>query len=142
VNVQANNTSGQSIADGGGAAILTGWSEITDTAGAFVPATGIFTVPVTGFYLVTAEIEFSAIAAVAGAEFSLQIWVNGAIIAAGVEICQVAAANVKRNPKVALGVQVTAGQTIDIRASQTSGSGANALSFSGSRNLLSIALQQ
>ncbi len=141
VQVLANNSSGQSIADGGGATVLTNWTSVVDTAGAFTVGTGAFVAPVTGNYDVTAEIEFTAIAAVVGAEFTVQIYVNGTLIASGVETCQVAAANVKRQPKVSLAaIPITAGQTLNIRASQTSGSGANVLSFITSRNLLSISL--
>lgn len=141
VQVLANNSSGQSIADGGGAVVLTGWTSVVDTAAAFTAATGAFVAPVTGNYDVTCEIEFTAIAAVVGAEFTIQIYVNGSLVAAGVETCQVAAANVKRQPKIALAaIPITAGQTMNVRASQTSGSGANTLTFITSRNLLSISL--
>ena len=138
--VIANNSSGQSVADAGSPATLTGWTEVVDTAGAFTPATGVFVAPVTGNYLVCCEIEFSAIAAVVGAEFSIQIWVNGSLVTSAVETCQVAAANVKRQPKVSMIVPATATQQIIVRASQTSGSGANSLTFITSRNQLSISL--
>lgn len=140
VNVQANNSTGQSIPDGGGATIVTSWSEVIDSESAFAAATGVFTAPVTGFYQVCCELEFSNIAAAAGSEFSVQLYVNGALVAQAVETCQVAAANVRRQPKLSIGVPVTAGQTLDIRASQTSGSGANSLTFTTQRNLLSISL--
>lgn len=140
INVQASTTNAQSIADGAAAAIVTTWTETVDTAGAFNAGTGVFTAPVTGFYRVTAELEYAAIASIVAGEFTVQIFINGALVVSGVEICQVAAANVKRNPKVSMGVQVTAGQTIDIRASQNSGSGANALTAVGTRNVLSITL--
>ncbi len=138
--VIANNSSGQSVADAGSPATLTGWTEVADTAGAFTPATGVFVAPVTGNYLVCCEIEFSAIPAVVGAEFSIQIWVNGSLVTSAVETCQVAAANVKRQPKVSMMVPASSGQQIIVRASQTSGSGANSLTFITSRNQLSISL--
>jgi hypothetical protein len=138
--VIANNSSGQSIADAGSPITLTSWTEVADTAGAFTPATGVFVAPVTGNYLVCCEIEFSAIAAVVGAEFSIQVWVNAGVVVSGVETCQVAAANVKRQPKVSMIVPATATDQITVRASQTSGSGANSLTFATTRNQLSIAL--
>ncbi len=139
--VIANNSSGQSIADGGGPVTLTGWSEIADTAGIFDAGTGVTVAPVTGKYLVCAEIEFSAIVAVAaGAEFSVQAWVNGSLVVSGVVIVETAGSNVKRQAKLCMLVPANAGEQILIRASQTSGSGACALTFATTRNQLSISL--
>ena len=68
--VRATNTSGQSIAGSASSVVVTGWTEVTDTDAAFDPTTGIFTVPVERYYVVTASLEFTAISAGAGGFFS------------------------------------------------------------------------
>ncbi len=137
-NVQANNVNGQSIADGAGAAIVTTWVEVTDGANAYNNTTGVYTAPSTGFYVVTAQLEYTAAVAIVTAEFTVQVFKNGALYAAGLDIVQVAAANTKRNPTVTIGLPLASGDTIDIRASQNSGSGAVALTAVASRNLFSV----
>ena len=136
--VQANTTNAQSVADGAAPAIVTTWTATTNTATALTVATGVFVAPSAGFYQVAAQVEFAALASIVQGEFAIGIYKNGALVVTGVEVCQVAAANCKRNPKVALGLQLASGDSIDIRASQNSGSGANALTNSATRNVLSI----
>ena len=138
VNVQANNTNAQSIADGAAAAAITTWTEVTDSASAFNNATGVFTAPVAGFYQIAAQIEFSAIAAIIAAEFTVQIFKNGAAVAINAAINEVAALNQKRIAKIDLGLQLALNDTIDIRSTQNSGSGANTLTNVAARNILSI----
>jgi hypothetical protein len=140
VNVRASTTNAQSITDGAAAAVITTWTEATDLANAFNATTGVFSCPVgqEGTYIVTAEVEFAAIASIVTGEFTCQIFKNGALVASGVEVCQVAAANCKRNPKVSCAIEMASTDTIDLRVSQNSGSGANALTNVGTRNVLSI----
>lgn len=139
--VRATTTNAQSIADGAAAAVVTTWTEAVDTASAFNATTGVFTCPAGqgGAYVLSAELEYSAIASIVAGEFTVQAFKNGVLVASGVEICQVAAANVKRNPKVCVVVDLGPSDTLDIRASQNSGSGANTLTAVGTRNVISIA---
>lgn len=139
VYVEATNNTNQSIPDANVSTVVTGWTEVNDTANAFVPATGLFTVPITGYYVVTAEIEFTAIAAAVGTSFAVGVYIDGTARNVGREYVQVAAANVQRNPKVTTPpLLLTAGQVVAIRALQDGGSGANTLSGVALRNYLGI----
>ncbi len=139
VYLAATKATNQSIPDANVATVVTGWTEVTDTAAAFVPATGLFTVPANGYYVVTAELEFTAIAAAVGTSFAVGVYVDGAARNVGREYVQVAAANVQRNPKVTTPpLLLTAGQVVAIRALQDGGSGANTLSGVALRNYLGI----
>jgi len=141
--VRAANNGGQSIADGGGGVVLTNWTKSYDLAGALNGTTGVFTPPVDGYYAFGLFQEFSAIAAAAGAEFTVRIALNGSgsTLIEGVEVNPTAAASVKRQPKlVTQGLFLTTTDIIDFRASQNSGSGAVNLTGVSTRNQLSIAL--
>jgi hypothetical protein len=118
--------------------VVTGWTEVTDTDAAFNPTTGIFTVPVERYYVVTASLEFTAISAGAGVFFSVGIYVDGSAAFVSREYVQVAAASVARNPKVTSApMLLTVGQQITIRGIQDSGS-SNTLSSVAIRNYLGI----
>jgi len=135
----ATNATNQSIPDANVATVVTGWTEVTDTAAAFDPVTGLFTVPANGYYVVTAELEFTAIAAAVGTSFAVGVYIDGTARNVGREYVQVAAANVQRNPKVTTPpLLLTAGQVVAIRALQDGGSGANTLSGVALRNYLGI----
>lgn len=136
--VRATNTSGQSIAGSASSVTITGWAEVTDTNAAFDPTTGIFTVPVERYYVVTASLEFTAIAAAAGVFFSVGVYVDGSAAFVSREYVQVAAANVARNPVVTSApMLLTVGQQVAIRGIQDSGS-SNTLSSVAIRNYLGI----
>jgi hypothetical protein len=72
--VVAINGSHQSIPSGA-TTVVTGWTEQIDTANAFDPATGIFTAPADGFYMVTAAVLMNLVPQ--NANLFLGILVNG-----------------------------------------------------------------
>jgi hypothetical protein len=139
-NVRAVNTSQQSVADGVAAAAVANWTETTDTGGNFNATSGVFTAPVAGFYSISASVEFSAIAAILGAQFTIGIYVGGVLAADFAFVNPVVALSQARPVQVVHSLQLAAAATVDIRVSQNSGTGANTLTASGSRNTLSIAL--
>lgn len=133
--LRANNTSGQSIPDAAVATVVTNWTVVEDTAAGLNATTGIYTMPAARRVVVAAELEYNAIAAVVGAQFSVGVYVNGTAVYTKREYCQVAAANVPRNPGLTTPpLSLAAGDQVAIRAIQDSGSGSNALSTVALRN--------
>jgi hypothetical protein len=59
--MSAVNTSAQSFTNTGALATVTGWSTVFDTASAFVPSTGIYTIPVSGLYQVSGSVLMNTI---------------------------------------------------------------------------------
>jgi len=138
VNVNATKSSAQTITDGGGATPITGYTEVTDTASAFDPAAGTFTAPATGFYDITASVEFAATAANVGALFQCGIAVDGAIVANATFANPVAALAQVRSLTVSRALQLTVGQVVSVRV-QLSGAGGNiATTATATNNGLSI----
>ena len=144
--VVATNTSAESIADGGGAVIVTGWTNTTDSVasgGSWTAATGIFLAPVGGTYNVNATVEFAAIAATLGSEFTIGVY-DGATLLKQVALeTPVAALSQKRQVSVSGAFTFAKGDSITIRASQNGGSGAAVLLTNvAARNTLSITIAQ
>ena len=115
--------------------VVTGWAAATtDSLGAFNPTTGIYTCPFSAFYKVNATIAFGA--STTGARY-LGVRKNSTDVAYGT---QANAANfgagAPPNTTVTAGVQCNAGETLSIRAYQTSG---GSLAFTvGAESNLSI----
>lgn len=135
--VEANNTSGQSIASGG-TPVLTSWTEVIDAQNDFNASTGVFTARYTGVHNVLASIEFGSVAAAVGDEFKINIYKSSNPHVQGVNTATTTTA-IKYQVTVGLGVYLTAGQTLTIVASHSLGSSCS-LSFASNRNYLSISL--
>lgn len=116
--VLATNTSGQSIPNGGSTTI-TGWTTTFDANSNFNAATGVFTAPLAGFYLVTAQIGFNGTMAV-GTSIIVPIQANGVPRASGSLIVSNATVTINFVQASAL-VQLAVGQTITLQAFQNSG---------------------
>lgn len=140
VNVNATKGSAQAIADGSAGIPITGYTEVTDTAAAFDPAAGTFTVPAggTGFYDITATVQFAATAANLGALFEVAIAVNGAAVANTAYANPVAALAQVRSLTVSRAMQLTAGQVVSVRVSLTGAGGPISTTASDPNNGLSI----
>lgn len=119
--VLATNTSGQSILSGSGVTI-TGWTTTFDANSNFNAATGVFTAPLAGFYLVTAQIGFNGTMAV-GTSIIVPILANGVTRASGSLIVSNATVTINFVQASAL-VQLAVGQTITLQAFQNSGGAA------------------
>ena len=143
--VVATNTSAESIADGGGAVTVTGWTNTTDSVasgGSWTASTGIFLAPVAGTYNVNATVEFAAIAATLGSEFTIGVYDGATLLKQGVFENPVALLSQKRQVSVSGAFTFAKGDSITIRASQNGGSGAVLLTNVAARNTLSITLAQ
>lgn len=140
IDVGAGNSNAQSIADGAAPAVITTWTEVTDTASAFNAATGVFVPPVAGFYWIAVQIEFAASVSILNGEFSVQIFKNGAPVAIGATQSEVALGAARHQAATQIGVQLGVSDSIDFRAAQNGGAGAVVLTNSTTRNLVSISL--
>lgn len=131
------NTSGQSIPNST-ATTVTGWTKTSDRLNTnFVAATGIFTAPVSGIYLVSAQITFGTAVNAIGSTFLGSIVANGMTVASGFAAQQGTGTVATIVVIPATVVSMTAGQTLVLQANQTSG-GAKALSTSAALSFLSI----
>lgn len=138
VAVSAGNSNGQTITDGAAAATVTTWTETIDTAAAFDPATGVFTAPAAGIYLVNCGVQFAATAANLGAVFRLNVVHNAAIAVSYSVQNPVAALTQVRSLHCCAMVNMAQGDTITA-AVQLSGAGGNiALTADGNFNYLNI----
>jgi len=72
----ADNGSSQSFASGNAFVTITGWTSLFDTLSAFVAATGLYTAPADGYYLVTAGIFTNTIPQ--NADLFLSVFVSAA----------------------------------------------------------------
>ena len=96
------------VAKASGTSTITGWTEVLDTAGAFNPSTGVFTVPQDGLYAVAFNVAF----ATQSTRRMLQLEAGGGIVARAE-----GAATGYSSLQVAIDcLPLTAGQTILPRA--------------------------
>ena len=96
------------VAKASGTSTITGWTEVLDTAGAFNPSTGVFTVPQDGLYTVAFNVAF----ATQSTRRMLQLEAGGSIVARAE-----GAASGYSSLQIAIDcLPLTAGQTILPRA--------------------------
>lgn len=120
VQVGATNGSGQSFPPGAFAPV-TGWTTTFDPAGVFVPATGLITVPITGYYMVTGGLIFNAVPA--NTSVFLSILLNSAPpdLLRGSFITSSASGSANVGVSVAGTVHAEQGQTLRLGVTQFSG---------------------
>jgi hypothetical protein len=151
VAVAVTNASAPSIPDSAFVFTQLGnWSDVTPNdvntgpSGApFNTVTGTFTAPVDGDYLVDSHIQFSSAAANFLAPFQVGIFVGGALRAADTYRNLVAGDGgaATRDVRISRLLRLTAGTTVDIRASQGDGlATAIPLTADATANMLSIML--
>ena len=119
VAVSAGNAAGQTFA---GSAIVTGWTTVTDPTNSFNSATGIFTAPRSGNYMVTANMLWGNNTWATGNAQFLTINKNGVTVAQDIWSAWTAITSQFPSTKAML-VQLSAGDTIDIRMSSTKAGG-------------------
>lgn len=129
-----NNTSSQSIS-ASTLTTITNWTSAFDLNSNFVASTGVFTAPAPARYLVSGQLLFNGSSLALNNQFQALIQVGGVTVFTGVAVAD-AAANQIAIPFSTV-VSMTAGQTLVLRAFQTS-SGAQTLNSSGTANSLSI----
>jgi hypothetical protein len=139
--VSATCTNAQSITNNAAAAAITTWTVDANTNqdAAFNATSGVFTVPVAGFYRFTVAVEFAAAAATLSALFQIGVFVGGVVSRNAELLNPVAALSQLRQVQISVSIQLAAGATVDFRAFQNSG-GAVALTATASTNYLSIEL--
>lgn len=129
--VFATNTGAQSIPTGANTAV-TGWTTGFDANSNFTASTGTFTAPVTGYYVVHAQLTWGVIAgAGAAGRIMAVVFVNG--VATNLQgIAPMSNTTQQFNSVQVSGiVSVTAGQTIVLDAFQGSGSSVSLLGTTG-----------
>lgn len=114
------NASGQSIANNTLVTVTT-WTKTADRVNAnFNASTGIFTAPAAGWYQISGQLTYSAAAGVVNAQYSAAILANGTVVAEGAGFQQSASTALVSVPFSAT-VPLSAGQTLQVQAFQTSG---------------------
>jgi hypothetical protein len=115
------NTSGQSIPNAT-PTVVTNWTKTFDRLNTnFVPSTGVFTAPATGYYAVSACLLYSANVGVANSSVDVLIVANSVTIAHGISIRESATSS-GQQACAAADVAMTSGQTMVIQANQSTGS--------------------
>lgn len=129
--VFATNTGAQSIPSGANTAV-TGWTTGIDAKSNFTASTGTFTAPATGYYIVTAQLAWGAIAgAGAAGQLKATVYVNGSPTTLQ-GFAPISNTTPQTNVVQVSGiVSVTAGQTIVLDAFQNSGAAVSLLSGAG-----------
>ena len=118
-------------------ATVTNWTSVFNRVGTnFNLATGVFTAPVTGFYLVSTGLNFAANTGAIGTLGSVGIVANGVTVVNGFFIRQTAT-SVGMTPQASALVSLAAGQTLVVQGTQNTG-GTVALTATASANYLSI----
>jgi hypothetical protein len=130
------NTSAQSIPTGT-ATTITSWTKVSDRVNTnFNVSTGTFTAPAAGSYLVLAQLTWGSAAGVVSAAYQASIVANGSVVATG-RFQESTTASLAPVVTVSALVSLTAGQTIILQATQSSGA-AYALTAGAGHNFLSI----
>ena len=122
--VIATNASGQVVTDNAPPVNVINWTEDLDTDSAFVPATGVFTAPRDGQYLISAQLQFTGAAASLGAKFLIGVQINAADLAASEFYNPVAALNQRRVVQLTRLLDLSLGDNVTIVV-EVSGAGAN-----------------
>jgi hypothetical protein len=133
--VRSQNASAQSIPNNA-STVVTGWTNVFDRTAAFNAATGVFTAPVAGQYLVSAKVQFNT-AAWTLAQFVRVSIRQNAVIQENGELAAQATASFPMMVQAASLINCAAGDTIDIAVLQNQG-GAVALTAVAVNNSVSI----
>jgi len=134
--LNAGNVAGQPIVSGSNVTI-TNWLIGYDVTSSFNATTGVFVVPDSGFYLINAQMFFTAAATAAiGNVFTIIVNRNGTVLQFADDISASTTAR-NYNPQVNFVAQLTAGDLITVQVFQNSGS-TSALSSAGGVNFLQI----
>lgn len=133
--VSTRNASGQSIPSGA-ATVVTGWSSSIDANAEFNASTGTFTAVAAGNYAVSGQLTFNGAMPVSTL-MQIQLFANGANFVSGSAVVQNATSTTNVVALAPFIVSLSAGQTIQIKAYQASGSSVP-LNAGASVNYLSI----
>lgn len=105
---------------------ITNWTSRLNQGNNFNTVTGVYTAPRAGRYLVCAEVTFaSASYASAGGEATIALFKNGAQERSARAVVAAAATLQMSSPHLAVLVNLAAGDTMEVRAYQTSGAAVN-----------------
>ncbi|NRO95626.1 hypothetical protein GWC77_06710 [Paraburkholderia sp. NMBU_R16] len=113
---------------------VTGWTSVFDANSNFNASTGVFTAPVTGYYLISGQLLLSTTSPVAGDQFACNVVANAVTIAHGVTLAP-NATNLLQPCTFSVVVSLSSGQTAAVQASN---SRTQPLNSAASANWISI----
>jgi hypothetical protein len=129
--------SGQSIADNDADDIVIYEDVVRDTHNAMNTGTGVYTIPVSGWYSIDAKVTWLSLSVSAGTQFRLEIAVGGVRTDFARNTSQGSTTGVQ-GVSCSTTLYLTKDETVDIRAFQNTG-GAETLNSNGDENTFSIA---
>lgn len=132
IGMQAGNTSGQTIANNT-LTTLTGWTTAFDTTSMFAASTGIYTVPVTGYYQVCGGMGYNSATWAAATACLLIIFQNSSPMFESVRTLDGAVTTTIFPPTVSGLLFCKAGDTISLQVLQAQGG--NLTLYTGTRDL-------
>lgn len=136
VKLQYRNTSGQSIA-ASTATTVTGWTSVFDANSNFAPSTGVFTAPVTGYYLIAVQMTINLTGTIAAAnQMVVSVLGNGSTVASCTNSVFGTAQQIIQQTCTAV-VSLAATQTAAIQITQATGN-AQTLNIGAVANTLNI----